>query len=205
MTASTPARVPQRSHARSNHARILAAAREVLSRDPDASLDEIARSAGVVRRTLYGHFPNRQALLAALAEEAKQALREAVTAARRDGDDPSTALARMLLSLWAVGDRYRMLIALARRDLGEETFTAALGPSFVAITSILERGQREGAFPDCLPPPVLAQALQAFGVALLESGHPDPAGEAGAIAMLVAAGTPPAAARTCVRTLLRDG
>ena len=60
---------PQRRHARSNRARLLAAARTELSRDPDVSLDEIARAAGVVRRTLYGHFPNREALIDALATE----------------------------------------------------------------------------------------------------------------------------------------
>jgi AcrR family transcriptional regulator len=87
MTVSPP-RPPQRSHARSNHARILAAAREELSRDPDASLDEIARAAGVARRTLYGHFPNREALVTALTGEARQSLEEALTAARCRGDAP---------------------------------------------------------------------------------------------------------------------
>jgi AcrR family transcriptional regulator len=204
MTASTPARLPQRSHARSNRARILAVAREEFSRDPDASLDEIARAAGVVRRTLYGHFPNRQALLAALAEEASAALQDAVAASRHPGDDPPTALARTILAIWPVGDRYRMLIALGRCDLGEETINAALGPSRAAMTSILERGQRDGTFPDCLPAPLLAQALQSFGVALLESNHPDPEGEAGATAMLMAAGVDSAAARACLRKLLHD-
>ena len=96
MTAGSPARLPRRSHARSNHARILAAAREELSRDPDASLDEIARAAGVVRRTLYGHFPNRQALLAALAEEAAQAVR-AISSRLASGSrlSSSRAAARM--------------------------------------------------------------------------------------------------------------
>jgi len=53
--------VPLRSNSRSNRARILAVARQQLSENPDVAMDDIARSAGVVRRTLYGHFPPRGA------------------------------------------------------------------------------------------------------------------------------------------------
>jgi AcrR family transcriptional regulator len=207
MTGSSP-RPPQRSHARSNHARILATAREELSRDPDASLDEIARAAGVVRRTLYGHFPNRQALVAALAEEARQSLQEAFVAARRPGDDPPTALARIVLGSWAVGDRYRMLISLGRRDLGEESIRAALVPVRAEATGILERGQQDGTFADHIPAPVLALATESLAMALLESqgstGWSDPTGEAGATAVLIAVGVAPALARRYVRTVLNE-
>jgi AcrR family transcriptional regulator len=104
-----------------------------------------------VRRTLYGHFPNRQALLAALAEEATQAVGGAVDAARRPGDDPPTALARMALGVSTVGDRYRMLIGLGRRDLGEETVRAALKAARTEVAAILDRGQRDSYFPGHLP------------------------------------------------------
>src|SRR6185295_10257078 len=96
MTGVTPS-TPQRSHARTNRARILAAARDELSRNPDASIEDIARAAGVVRRTLYGHFANRQALVAALADEAQQALADAFNRARRPDADPALAMARMNL------------------------------------------------------------------------------------------------------------
>ena len=208
MTARSPTGLPQRSHARSNHARILAAARQELSRNPDASLDEIARAAGVVRRTLYGHFPNRQALISALAEEARQALAEALIPARGPGDGPPTGLARLVLATWAVGDRYRMLISLARRDLGEDRIRAALAPVRAAATALLERGQRDGAFARHLPAPVLALATESLALAILESqastGWNDPTGEAGATAVLIAAGVSPAPARRCVRAILDE-
>jgi AcrR family transcriptional regulator len=207
MTVSSP-RPPQRSHARSNHARILATAREELSRDPEASLDEIARAAGVVRRTVYGHFPNREALIAALAEEARESLREEFVAARRPGDDPPTALARMVLASLAVGDRYRMLISLGRRALGQDSTDDALAPARAEATSILERGQRDGSFASHLPAPVLALATESFAVTLLESqasaDWTDPAGEAAATAILIAVGVAPAAARRYVRTVLDE-
>ena len=193
---------PRRSHARTNYARILTAAREELSRDPDASLDGIARAAGVVRRTLYGHFPNREALLAALAEEATQALGAALASARHEGDEAPTALARLFLASWEVGDRYRVLIALGRCYLGEEGIRAALGPSRQEATAILERGQRDGAFSGHLPAPVLALALESFGLALLESQWPGATGESGAVAVLVAAGVDPAVASRYVRAIL---
>ena len=205
MTASRPARSPQRSHARSNYTRILAAAREELSRNPDASLDAIAQAAGVVRRTVYGHFPNRQALVAALAEEAGQSLGEALASARHEGDDPPAALSRLVLASWAVGDRYRMMIALGRRDLGEEAIQATLGPSRREAAAILERGQRDGSFSGHLPAPVLALALESFLLKLLESQWPDPAGQASATAVLIAAGVEPGAADRCVRAALADG
>ena len=87
MTGS-PVAQPQRSHARANRARILEVAREELGRNPEASLDEIARAAGVARRTFYGHYPNRKTLIEALAEEAGQALAGVFTGAgRRAGED----------------------------------------------------------------------------------------------------------------------
>jgi AcrR family transcriptional regulator len=197
---------PQRSHARSNRARILAVAREELGRDPDASLDEIARAAGVVRRTVYGHFPNRPTLIAALAEEAARSVEEAFTAARQPGADPATALVRMTLAVWAVGDRYRMLIALARRDLGDEGIRAALAPARTEATSILERGQRDGAFAGHIPAHVLAKALESLTLTLFEAQDPadwsDPRGETTATCALIAAGLDPADALDCVRAVL---
>lgn len=204
----TPFRLPQRSHARSNHARILAAAREELSRNPDASLEEIARTAGVVRRTLYEHFPGREALIDALAAEAKQSLEEAFTAARRPDADPPAALARLILASWAVGDHYRMLISLARRRLGEERLRAILAPARAEAVSILERGQQDGTFASHLPAPVLALATESVALAILEtqasSDWSDPMGEAAATAVLITAGIDPASARRSVRVILSE-
>src|SRR5919108_2683711 len=75
-------RVPQRRNARSNRARILATARRELGRNPDITLEELARAAGVVRRTLFGHFPGRSALLEALAEEASKTFEEVLADAQ---------------------------------------------------------------------------------------------------------------------------
>jgi AcrR family transcriptional regulator len=202
------ARIPQRSHARANRARILQTAREELSRSPGASLDEIAQAAGVVRRTVYGYFPNRQALIGALVEEAGQALQQALTRARRPKDDPATGLARMTLAAWGVGDQYRMLISLRHRELGEEQVRAVLDPIRKTATSIITRGQRTGVFGRHLAPPILNEVIEALTLALLEHHGVDAdkriSGADAATACLVAVGVTPSEARRCVDAALLD-
>src|SRR2546425_2195928 len=52
-----------RADARRNYEKLINAAREVFTEHgADASLDEIAKRAGVGPGTLYRHFPNRRAL-----------------------------------------------------------------------------------------------------------------------------------------------
>ncbi|MCX5395226.1 TetR/AcrR family transcriptional regulator [Streptomyces sp. NBC_00094] len=195
------ARQPLRRNARSNRARILATARRELGRNPDITLEELARASGVVRRTLFGHFPGREALLEALAEEASETLRSALTAGARPGEPADRALGHFVFSMWPVGDRYRMLLALARRDLGAERVAEILAPARAVCTAILERGQRDGVFPAHLPPAVMSAGLEGLMVALLEAvntGELTDAGAPVAVAVLVAAGVPEEKARVVV-------
>lgn len=196
---------PQRRNSRANRARILAVARQELGRNANASLDEIARAAGVVRRTLYGHFPGREALLEALAEEASRTLSEALAATHVPTDSPEEALARFILEVWPVGDRYRMLLSLAHRDLGAERVAEVLEPARTRAISLLERGQQEGVFRRDVPAVALGPGLEAFTLALLEamnSGAWEGTGEVVARANLIAAGVPPETASETVAQLL---
>jgi AcrR family transcriptional regulator len=52
-----------RSDARANRDRLLDVARDALAADPEASLNSIAKAAGVGAGTLYRHFPSREALV----------------------------------------------------------------------------------------------------------------------------------------------
>jgi AcrR family transcriptional regulator len=66
---------PKRADARRNYDKLIAAAREAFTEDGSgASLEDIARRAGVGIGTLYRHFPNRQALLVAVYVEEVDAL-----------------------------------------------------------------------------------------------------------------------------------
>ncbi|WP_326727843.1 TetR/AcrR family transcriptional regulator [Streptomyces phaeochromogenes] len=200
-------REPLRRNSRSNRARILATARQELGRNPDVTLEEIARAAGVVRRTLFGHFPGRAALLDALAEEASEALRGVVARKPDALEAPERAFARFVLSIWSVGDRYRLLLALARQDLGMERVSEVLAPARDAATAVLERGQRAGVFHDHLPAEVLSSALEALTISLLESvnaGTWEDDGTQTAVATLVAAGVPEKEASAVVESVASE-
>ena len=65
----------QRADARRNYTRILAVAEEeVAAHGADASMEQIARTAGVGSATVRRHFPSKQALLEAVFAERTEAL-----------------------------------------------------------------------------------------------------------------------------------
>src|SRR4051812_24837302 len=69
---------PKRADARRNYEKLLAAAREAFTRhDRDASLEDIARRAGVGIGTLYRHFPTRTDLIQAVYVDEVEALSRA--------------------------------------------------------------------------------------------------------------------------------
>jgi AcrR family transcriptional regulator len=75
-TSSPEQACAMRADARRNHERLLAAAAATFAEHAadDASLEEIARRAGVGMGTLYRHFPTRQALLEAVYRDQAEAL-----------------------------------------------------------------------------------------------------------------------------------
>ncbi|TWV33843.1 TetR/AcrR family transcriptional regulator [Streptomyces misionensis] len=200
MTAMTTGN-PSRADA--NRRRILDVALAELLRDPDASMDQIARAAGVVRRTVYGHFPSREALISTLTDEAVQALADADAAARTGADDPARALARSVLALWATADRYRLLIALAQRTVTVQGIRERLAPVRAAKIRVLQQGLDEGVFTSPLPAPALAYVHEQTLFAVMEAVNDGllPAREAGrcaTVTVLTAAGVPAESATALV-------
>ncbi|MFI7387229.1 TetR/AcrR family transcriptional regulator [Streptomyces sp. NPDC049813] len=57
---------PRRADAEDNRARIIETASATLTGSPGATLQSIAKAAGVGQGTMYRHFPNREALLLAV-------------------------------------------------------------------------------------------------------------------------------------------
>ncbi|MFJ5306629.1 TetR/AcrR family transcriptional regulator [Streptomyces sp. NPDC088350] len=190
------------------HARILEAARRELGRDPDSSLGDIAEAAGVARHTIYGHFAGRAAVVDDLVADAGEAVRRASAAvARAPTQDPVTALARFVLTLWPVGDRYRTLITLAHRDLGPDRVGRLLGPARDTVAGILTRGRHQGVFHTVVPPYPLGRALEAHLLALLDSvdsGLWTDDGTAAATAALITAGVSSDLATATVQHLRVD-
>src|SRR5689334_2491592 len=110
---ATPTRSPRRDAVR-NRELLLAAARAVFGeRGVDASLEEIARQAGVGIGTLYRHFPSRQALIDALLEERLGAV---VALADAAAADPADGLGRFLESMIDLQARDRVLRDVLHRS-----------------------------------------------------------------------------------------
>lgn len=192
MTAMTTGNT---SRADTNRRRILDVALAELLRDPDASMDQIARAAGVVRRTVYGHFPSREALIGTLTDEAVQALTDADASARAGVSDPAQAVARAVLGIWEIADRYRLLIALAQRTVTVQGIRDRLAPLREEKTRVLQRGLDEGVFSSPLPAAALALVHEQLLFAVMEAVNegllpPEEAGHAAAVTALTAAGVP---------------
>src|SRR6266567_3379071 len=101
---------PMRADARRNYERLLKGALEAFGEQgaDTASLEEIARRAGVGIGTLYRHFPTRQALLEAVYRDQVDALGIRAAELMRT-DPPGTALAQWLEALVTFGRTKRRL------------------------------------------------------------------------------------------------
>jgi AcrR family transcriptional regulator len=166
MAASTaaqpqPRRRRQRSDALRSVAVILQAATEALRERPDASVDDIARAAGVTRQTVYAHFPSREALLDAVVERAAAEVTAALDAAGLDEAPPAVALTRMLDAGWQAAARYPFLWHLPA--VSPEEDAARHGPVLDRLTEVIRRGQDSGDFDASLPPGWLLTAALALG------------------------------------------
>jgi AcrR family transcriptional regulator len=143
----SPAR-SMRADARRNHDRILAAAAEaVAEHGAEASLEEIARRAGVGSATLHRHFPSRQRLLEAVFRDKVEVL--CATAGGLAADpDPGHALATWLRAVAGHAVSNRGLAASLMR--GARDGDAALGTTChtmitAAGAGLLARAHRANA------------------------------------------------------------
>ncbi|MFE8961077.1 TetR/AcrR family transcriptional regulator [Streptomyces iakyrus] len=194
------------SRADANRRRILDVALAELLRDPDASMDQIARAAGVVRRTVYGHFPSREALISTLVDEAVQALSAAHAAGREGVREPAEAVARSVLAVWAIADRYRLLVALAQRTVTMQGIRERLAPVREASIGLLQQGLDEDVFSSPLPAPALAYVHEQMLFAVMEAVNDgllaaQEAGRCAAVTVLTAAGVPASKATGLVAKL----
>ncbi|KJQ52451.1 TetR/AcrR family transcriptional regulator [Microbacterium sp. SA39] len=149
---------PPRRDAVENRAGILSAARSTLANDPYASVDVIARSAGLSRRTLYGHFDDREALIRELISSGAQ--RFNAIAASVDDPDARLALARLAARLWQEAAHVQVAAALALDEAHVEHTAAALAPLRRTVAALVRRGQEDGSFRTDLASPTLARLIE---------------------------------------------
>jgi len=142
---------PRRADAERNVEAILDAATELLADRPSASMADVAKAAGVVRATLYGHFPSRRELVQAAVDRAVAQATELMEEARIDDGPAGDALGRMIDASWLVLERHRALADTALDTIGHSELQARHWPLMDRVRELIERGQAEGAFRDDLP------------------------------------------------------
>ncbi|SHK58403.1 transcriptional regulator, TetR family [Pseudonocardia thermophila] len=144
---------PLRADARRNRARLLDAAREVFAEAGlDASLEEIARRAGVRVGTLYHHFGNRTALVDAAIAPRVEAWVERVEEALAHPDPWEGLVEHLtLLAEWQTADRGFTEVCV--RTLPADSATErAKARGHACYAELIARAQAAGALrPDVSP------------------------------------------------------
>ncbi len=140
----------KRADARKNIESIMDAATACLALDPDVSVADIAKAAGVGRVTLYGHFESRSTLVTQVVERAIRQTDEALDAIDLGGD-PRTALSNLLEASWRLTQQYGALIVAAEQSMPHEQFQAVHLGLLDRWKPLMERGRRDGSFRDDQP------------------------------------------------------
>jgi AcrR family transcriptional regulator len=133
----------RRSDAYANVNRIVAAARELFTKDrAPATLSEVAARAGVGNATLYRHFANRQALASAVYEDIF--INEIAPAALAvvNADGPQEAFIEVVEGLVDVMSRVRPL--LSSLDHLAELTKQLLGRNPELVDAVISRGRERG-------------------------------------------------------------
>ncbi len=152
-TAAPPAiagRRPQRSDARRNRRRVLDAARTSFAEDGlDVRIEKVARRAGVGVGTVYRHFPTKEDLLQALADDRFSGLAEAASRGLEDPDPWNGFEGFMRHSARVMAEDRALSEAMDQRS--EMCGRAAEQADLLAIVGrLLDRAQRAGALRDDL-------------------------------------------------------
>jgi AcrR family transcriptional regulator len=139
------AKRPMRADARRNYEKLLAVARESFATDgTSASLEEIARRAGVGIGTLYRHFPTRQDLLEAVYVDEFEAM--ARSAADLADLPPWEALVAWLRQFVGYSATKRAVATelLAYVEADSEVFVRSRTAITAAGDALLQRAQEAG-------------------------------------------------------------
>ncbi|WP_216902840.1 TetR/AcrR family transcriptional regulator [Nocardia alni] len=148
--------------------RILDVALEALGENPDAGMGDIASAAGVVRRTVYGHFPSRTDLVRTLARRAVDEIAAVLTEVSSPERPAETVWVDFIARMWPLTRRYRVLLMLRRGEYGDEIH-ALLEPVDKALADLVERGQQNEVFGRHLPANILSQVAYAAVFSIAEN------------------------------------
>jgi AcrR family transcriptional regulator len=161
-----------RRDALENRAALLAAARVVLNRDPDATLDAIATEAGLSRRSVYGHFATRDELVRELVTAG--AARVAGELAGVGHPDPLVRLALVAARMWAEVENVRVMALFAVRGPHQELIAHELEPVRAHLRAAVAEGAASGRIRDDIPAATLARLIEAAAIAVLDEATRTP-------------------------------
>ena len=167
---SQPVPRKPRTDAQRNRERILEVAKEAFTRfGADASLDDIAKQAGVGAGTLYRHFPTRDALIEAVYRSEVEKL--AAAEGKFTGTMPPVEALRAWMLLFVDHIAAKQIIAPALNSLvggPSKLFEGSRGLVQGAIDALVKRAIESGDIRNDLVPFDLLRAL--IGVAHVASG-----------------------------------
>lgn len=164
-SAAAPSIRAPRRDAAENRAALLAAARVVLNRDPDAGLDAIAAEAGLTRRAVYGHFANRDALLQELVTQGTARVAAALVSV--DHPQPLVRLALIASRMWQEVESVRVMTLFAVRGPFQALVAEQLKPVRRQLLDAVRDGARHGVRTD-IAPETLARLVEGSAIAVLD-------------------------------------
>ncbi|AYG83976.1 HTH-type transcriptional repressor Bm3R1 [Streptomyces hundungensis] len=137
---------------------VLRTAAALLTRKATATMDEVARAAGIGRATLHRHFAGREALVRALEELGIRELEAALDTARLDEDGAPDALRRLVAAVEPVAGLLAFLVTENQLFEGEQ-MNQGWARIDARVSALFRRGQEQGAFRIDLTPAWLTEAL----------------------------------------------
>lgn len=165
----SPASPKPRADAQRNRERILEVAKQAFTQSgANASLDDIAKKAGVGPGTLYRHFPTRDALLESVYRTEVQKLAEAEQKFAETMPPREALRAWMLLFVDYIATK-KIIAPALKPSVGaiSKRVEASYAPIHEAVRALVKRAIKAGEIRRDVDPIDLLRAL--IGVAYLES------------------------------------
>ncbi|WP_405896898.1 TetR/AcrR family transcriptional regulator [Streptomyces sp. NBC_00727] len=137
---------------------VLRSAAALLTRKSTATMDEVARAAGIGRATLHRHFAGRDALVRALEELGIQEFEAALDSAAMDEGTSEEALRRFVVAVEPGAGLLSFLVTENQLFEGDDQ-NAGWDRLDARVAAFFRRGQERGEFRIDLTPAWLTEAL----------------------------------------------
>ncbi|GAA1316136.1 TetR/AcrR family transcriptional regulator [Streptomyces sanglieri] len=137
---------------------VLRSAAALLTRKSTATMDEVAKAAGIGRATLHRHFAGRDALVRALENLGIQEFEAALDAAALDEGGAPEALRRLVAAVEPSAGLLSFLVTENQLFEGEEV-NEGWSRLDARVSALFRRGQERGEFRIDLTPAWLTEAF----------------------------------------------